>query len=87
MNDVTLRVGAKIYNAYGQRKSCCVTPSMIINFILSSNARPTLGDNTWMGENVIVYIYSEIRIKNHILGGSYGVTNSLFTWKVLTILT
>ena len=31
--------------------------------------------------------YSGIHIKNRILGGSYGVTDSLFTWKVLTILT
>ena len=30
---------------------------------------------------------SGIHIKNHILGGSYGVTDSLFTWKVLTIST
>ena len=32
-------------------------------------------------------LYSGIHIKNRILGGSYGVTDSLFTWKVLTILT
>ena len=31
--------------------------------------------------------YSGIHIKNRILGGSYGVTDSLFMWKVLTILT
>ena len=31
--------------------------------------------------NKILY-YSSIYIKNRILGGSYGYTDSLFTWKV-----
>ena len=35
----------------------------------------------------LFYHYSGIHIKNRILGGSYGVTHSLFMWKVLTILT
>ena len=34
-----------------------------------------------------IKMYSGIHIKNRILEGSYGVTDSLFTWKVLTILT
>ena len=52
------------------------TLAMVLSFYLIPTFSGKVGLN-----------YSGIHIKNRILGGSYGVTDSLFTWKVLTIST